>query len=109
MRCLATSARRPARRRFRFATNAKVPFFGAFTGAELLRTPFNRYVFNVRASYFDETELIVKTTGCRGLTRIVCSIRTTPTVRPDYWRREGACIAANECSPRQPLSATATM
>ena len=52
------------------ATNAKVPFFGAFTGAELLRTPFNRYVFNVRASYFDETELIVKQLSAEGLTRI---------------------------------------
>jgi len=52
------------------ATNAKVPFFGAFTGAELLRTPFNRYVFNVRASYFDETELIVKQLVAEGLTKI---------------------------------------
>ncbi len=41
-------------------TEAKVPFIGAFTGAELLRQPFNRYVFNVRASYFDETEAIVQ-------------------------------------------------
>ena len=40
-------------------TEAKVPFVAPFTGAELLRTPFNRYVFNVRASYFDETERIV--------------------------------------------------
>ncbi|MGZ5080587.1 MAG: ABC transporter substrate-binding protein, partial [Usitatibacter sp.] len=40
-------------------TEAKVPFVGAFTGAELLRQPFNRYIFNVRASYFDETEAIV--------------------------------------------------
>ena len=52
------------------ATVAKVPFFGAFTGAELLRSPFNRYVFNVRASYFDETELIVKQLVAEGLTRI---------------------------------------
>jgi ABC-type branched-subunit amino acid transport system substrate-binding protein len=37
-----------------------VPFVGAFTGAELLRQPFNRYIFNVRASYFDETEAIVQ-------------------------------------------------
>jgi branched-chain amino acid transport system substrate-binding protein len=42
------------------ATEAKVPFFGAFTGAQGLREPYNRYVFNVRASYFDETELLVK-------------------------------------------------
>jgi len=41
-------------------TEAKVPFIGPFTGAELLRNPFNRYVFNVRASYFDETEAIVQ-------------------------------------------------
>ncbi len=52
------------------ATTAKVPFFGAFTGAELLRAPFNRYIFNVRASYFDETELIVKQLTAEGLTRI---------------------------------------
>lgn len=41
-------------------TEAKVPFIGAFTGAQLLREPFNRYLFNVRASYFDETEKIVE-------------------------------------------------
>jgi len=41
-------------------TEAKVPFFGPFTGAELLRAPFNRYIFNVRASYYDETEKIVE-------------------------------------------------
>ena len=41
-------------------TEAKVPFFGAFTGAESLRNPHNRHIFNVRASYFDETEKIVE-------------------------------------------------
>jgi branched-chain amino acid transport system substrate-binding protein len=41
-------------------TEAKVPFFGPFTGAQLLHEPFNRYIFNVRASYFDETEKIVE-------------------------------------------------
>lgn len=41
-------------------TEAKVPFIGAFTGAQLLRDPFNRYIFNIRASYFDETEKIVE-------------------------------------------------
>jgi len=40
-------------------TAARVPFVGPFTGAESLRTPLNRYIFNVRASYFDETEKIV--------------------------------------------------
>ncbi len=41
-------------------TEAKVPFIGPFTGAELLRSPFNRYIFNVRASYYDETDKIVE-------------------------------------------------
>jgi branched-chain amino acid transport system substrate-binding protein len=41
-------------------TEAKVPLVGPFTGAELLRTPVNRYIFNVRASYYDETEKIVE-------------------------------------------------
>jgi ABC-type branched-subunit amino acid transport system substrate-binding protein len=41
-------------------TAAKVPFVGPFTGAEALRTPFNRYIFHVRASYYDETEKIVE-------------------------------------------------
>lgn len=41
-------------------TAAKVPFFAPFTGAEALREPFNRYIFHVRASYYDETEEIVK-------------------------------------------------
>jgi len=40
-------------------TEARVPFVGAFTGAELLRAPFNRYIFNVRAGYYAETEAIV--------------------------------------------------
>jgi ABC-type branched-subunit amino acid transport system substrate-binding protein len=38
------------------ATDAKVPFIGPFTGAEFLRTPYNRYVVNIRSSYFQETE-----------------------------------------------------
>jgi ABC-type branched-subunit amino acid transport system substrate-binding protein len=41
-------------------TEAKVPFIGPFTGAESLRVPFNRYIFHIRASYFDETEKIVE-------------------------------------------------
>ncbi len=38
------------------ATAAKVPFIGPFTGAEFLRNPYNRYVVNIRSSYFQETE-----------------------------------------------------
>lgn len=51
-------------------TEAKVPFFGAFTGAEGLRTPFNKYVFNVRASYFQETEALVEFLVKHGKKRI---------------------------------------
>ncbi len=51
-------------------TAAKVPFFAPFTGAEALRTPFNRNVFHVRASYFDETAEIVKQLTSVGIKRI---------------------------------------
>jgi len=48
----------------------KMPFFGPFTGAEALREPFSRYVFHVRASYFDETAAIVKQLTTMGLKKI---------------------------------------
>ena len=41
-------------------TQAKVPLVGMFTGAEILRDPMSRYVFHVRASYYDETDKIVE-------------------------------------------------
>jgi ABC-type branched-subunit amino acid transport system substrate-binding protein len=53
------------------ATDAKVPFIGPFTGAEFLRNPYNRYVVNVRASYFEETEAWIEhLTKDLGITRI---------------------------------------
>jgi branched-chain amino acid transport system substrate-binding protein len=51
-------------------TEAKVPFVGPFTGAELLRSPVNPYVFNVRASYYDETEAIVQHLTAMSVNRI---------------------------------------
>ncbi len=33
---------------------AGIPLIGPFTGAQALREPFNRNLFHVRASYFDE-------------------------------------------------------
>ena len=42
------------------ASRASVPYLFPFTGAEFLRNPVNKWVFNVRASYFDETETIVE-------------------------------------------------
>jgi branched-chain amino acid transport system substrate-binding protein len=41
-------------------TEAKVPFFAPYSGSDALRTPFNRYVFNVRASHGREIEKIVE-------------------------------------------------
>jgi branched-chain amino acid transport system substrate-binding protein len=40
-------------------TQAKVPFFAPYTGAQSLREPLNRQIFNIRASYNDETEYLV--------------------------------------------------
>src|SRR5687767_9506772 len=51
-------------------TQARVPLVGMFTGAEALRVPFNRYVFHVRASYYDETEKIVEQVLSTGGRRI---------------------------------------
>jgi ABC-type branched-subunit amino acid transport system substrate-binding protein len=48
----------------------KMPFFGPFTGAQALRDPFSRHVFHVRASYFDETALIVRQLTALGLKKI---------------------------------------
>jgi ABC-type branched-subunit amino acid transport system substrate-binding protein len=36
------------------------PFIGAFTGAEILRSPYKPLIVNVRASYFEETEAMVE-------------------------------------------------
>src|SRR5262249_38895543 len=53
------------------ATDAKVPFIGPFTGAEFLRKPYNRYVVNVRSSYFQETEAWIQhLTQDLGITKI---------------------------------------
>lgn len=53
------------------ATAAKVPYIGPFTGAEFLRNPFNRYVVNIRSSYFQETEAWIEhLSNDLGITRI---------------------------------------
>ncbi|MDM8514960.1 ABC transporter substrate-binding protein [Desulfobacterales bacterium HSG16] len=38
---------------------ARIPLLGMFTGANALRYPFNRYLINVRASYYQETRAAV--------------------------------------------------
>lgn len=52
---------------------ARIPFFGPFTGAEFLRTPFNTYFINIRASYFQEMEeLASHLIETKKLSRIAC-------------------------------------
>ena len=48
----------------------QVPFIAPFTGAMALREPFHRNVFHLRASYNDETALIVKQLTNLGLKKI---------------------------------------
>lgn len=47
-----------------------IPLIGPFTGAQSLREPFNRNLFHVRASYFDETERIVQHLSTVGIKKI---------------------------------------
>lgn len=48
----------------------RMPFLAPFTGALGLREPFQRHVFHVRASYDDETALIVRQLTSLGLKKI---------------------------------------
>jgi ABC-type branched-subunit amino acid transport system substrate-binding protein len=50
--------------------NAGIPLIGPFTGAMGLRTPVDPYIFNIRASYNDETRKIVDQFLFLGLKRI---------------------------------------
>ncbi|HNA66093.1 MAG TPA: ABC transporter substrate-binding protein [Rhodocyclaceae bacterium] len=49
---------------------AKVPLIGTISGASTLRTPVNRYMFHLRASYADETETLVNHLVGLGITHI---------------------------------------
>jgi len=49
---------------------SKVPLVGAFSGAMLLRDPVQKYVFNIRASYNDETESLVEYLTKKGAKKI---------------------------------------
>ena len=46
------------------------PLVAPYTGAEALRSPFNPYIFHVRAGYVDETEHMVHQATTLGMTRI---------------------------------------
>jgi branched-chain amino acid transport system substrate-binding protein len=52
------------------ATKERVPFIAPFTGAMSLREPMNKMAFHLRASYDDETALIVRQLHNLGLKKI---------------------------------------
>ena len=52
------------------AMKDKMPFIAPFSGAMALREPFHKYAFHIRASYNDETALIVKQLTNLGLKKI---------------------------------------
>jgi branched-chain amino acid transport system substrate-binding protein len=49
---------------------AQIPFFAPLSGAQSLREPFNRNVFHIRASYFEETEKIIQHITTLSINRI---------------------------------------
>ncbi|QRQ87784.1 ABC transporter substrate-binding protein [Cupriavidus oxalaticus] len=52
------------------AIQARVPFFGPYTGARSVREPRSRYVFHVRAGYGDEATAILRQIQTTGLKRV---------------------------------------
>ena len=46
------------------------PLVAPYTGGEVLRSPFNPYIFHVRAGYADEAEHMVKQVATLGMSRI---------------------------------------
>ena len=82
-----------------YALDRKMLFFGAFTGAGLLRSdPPDRYVFNYRASYAEETaatvQYLVKVKRLKP-SQIAVFASRTPTVTPASaaWRRPSVLSA----------------
>jgi branched-chain amino acid transport system substrate-binding protein len=55
---------------FDILKKTKIPYFAPFTGAEFLRNPLTRGIFNIRASYYQETEAMVETLLINNLNRI---------------------------------------
>jgi ABC-type branched-subunit amino acid transport system substrate-binding protein len=66
------------------AAQAGVPFVGPFTGVEFLRNPHKPNVVNVRASYFQETEVMVER-----LTKDLGAARIAILYQDDAYGRAG--------------------
>lgn len=69
-----------------------IPSFAPFTGSQALRKPFNRMVFNVRASYADELEKIVEHLEVRGI-RQVAVVYQNNSMGTDGLASIGAALA----------------
>ena len=55
---------------FDLIKKTKVPYFAPFTGAEFLRNPLTSGIFNIRASFYQETEAMAETLWMNNLKRI---------------------------------------
>ncbi|HET9338731.1 MAG TPA: ABC transporter substrate-binding protein [Casimicrobiaceae bacterium] len=85
-------------------TKAQVPLIGPFTGAEAFRRPFNRYIFNVRASYYQETDKLVDLLATLRLQRIAVFYQNDAYGKAGLEGVERATKARN-----MPIAATATV
>jgi ABC-type branched-subunit amino acid transport system substrate-binding protein len=85
------------------ATKAKVPFIAPFTGAMALRTPLNRYAFHVRASYNDETGLMVRQLHNVGITKIAVFYQNDAYGKAGL---DGATLALNALNLKPVATAT---
>ncbi|MBK1722954.1 hypothetical protein CKO23_11930 [Thiocystis violacea] len=82
----------------------QVPFIAPFTGAELLRTPTNHNVFNLRASYGQETDAMVEDAVRAGLNNIAVFYQD------DSYGKAGLTGVQNALEKRNlALSTTATV
>ena len=85
-------------------TKAQVPLIGPFTGAEAFRRPFNRYIFNVRASYYAETDKLVELLSTLRMQRIAVFYQNDSYGKAGLEGVERAAKARN-----MPIAATATV
>lgn len=87
-----------------FVAEHKVPLVAPFTGADGLRSSFNRYVFNVRAGYGDEIEKMVQHLSTLGMNRVAVAYLDNPFGK--------SCLAAVEAAATRrklPLAAAAPL
>ena len=84
-------------------TKAQVPFITPFTGAMGLRDPFNKLIFHLRASYNDETALIVRQLTNLGLKKIAVFYQNDAYGRAGL---DGVVLALNKLSLKPVAQAT---